>query len=127
MLQTGANEGEDFIVRIGDMSADSLGVNRVNVMSHDWAARSVTIIDEAIDKVLTQRASVGSNINALEHTMNNLITEHENLTSAESKIRDTDFAKAMMIFTQLQISRQAASSMLAQANQLPQQVLSLIR
>ncbi|MBQ7593075.1 MAG: hypothetical protein IJU48_01825 [Synergistaceae bacterium] len=127
MLQIGSNEGEDFIVRIGDMSANSLGVNRVNVMSHDRAARAITIIDEALDKVLTQRANLGSSQSALEHTMSNLITEQENLTHAESRIRDTDMAKAMMIFTQLNIMRQANISMLAQANQLPQQVLSLIR
>lgn len=127
MLQIGSNEGEDFIVRIGDMSADSLGVNRVNVMSHDRAARAITIIDEALDKVLTQRANLGSSQSALEHTMSNLITEQENLTHAESRIRDTDMAKAMMVFTQLNIMRQSNISMLAQANQLPQQVLSLLR
>ena len=127
MLQIGSNEGEDFIVRIGDMSANSLGVNRVNVMSHDRAARAITIIDEALDKVLTQRANLGSSQSSLEHTMSNLITEQEKLTHAESRIRDTDMAKAMMIFTQLNIMRQSNMSMLAQANQLPQQVLSLIR
>ena len=126
-LQVGANEGEDFVLRIGDMSAESLGVDRVNVMSHDRAARSITIIDNALDKVLTHRAHIGSSENVLEHTMNRLIIASENLTHAESRIRDTDIAKVMMMFTKINIMRQANMSMLAQANQLPQNVLSLIR
>lgn len=126
-LQTGANEGEDFIVNIGDMSSDALGVDRVNVSSHETASRAITIIDAAIDKVVTQRARIGSSENALEHTMNSLITASENMTSAESRIRDTDMAKTMMNFTKLQIMTQSGISMLSQANQLPQQVLSLIR
>ena len=127
MLQTGSNQGEDFILRIGDMSADALGVDRVNVMSHDRAARSITVIDNALDKVLTQRAHIGASENALEHTMSSLIISHENLTAAESRIRSADIAKMMMMFTKINIMRQANMSMLAQANQLPQNVLSLIR
>ena len=126
-LQVGANEGEDFVLRIGDMSADALGVDRVDVMSHDRAGRSITIIDNALDKVSTQRALIGANENALEHTMNRLIIASENLTQAESRIRDADIAKVMMMFTRINIMRQANMSMLAQANQLPQNVLSLIR
>ncbi len=96
-------------------------------MSHDRAARSITIIDNAIDKVSTQRANLGAYQNRLEYTANNLTTASENLTSAESRIRDTDMAKEMMNFTKLNIMLQAGNSMLAQANQQPQNVLSLIR
>ncbi|MBQ4418852.1 MAG: flagellin, partial [Synergistaceae bacterium] len=84
-------------------------------------------IDSAIDKVSTQRAKLGAYQNRLEHTAANLTTSAENLTAAESRIRDTDMAKQMMEFTKLQIMLQAGNSMLAQANQLPQNVLSLIR
>ncbi|MBR1672008.1 MAG: flagellin, partial [Fretibacterium sp.] len=74
-----------------------------------------------------QRSKLGAYQNRLEHTINNLNTASENLTSAESRIRDTDMAKEMMNFSKLQIMLQAGNSMLAQANQLPQNVLSLVR
>ena len=127
VLQIGANEGEDLALNIGDMRSHALGLDGVNVMSHDRAARSITIIDNAIDKVNTQRANLGAYQNRLEYTASNLTTASENLTSAESRIRDTDMAKEMMNFTKLNIMLQAGNSMLAQANQQPQNVLSLIR
>ncbi|MBR1437297.1 MAG: flagellin [Synergistaceae bacterium] len=127
VLQIGANEGEDLGMNIGDMRAHALGLDGVNVMSHDRAARSITVIDNAIDKVSTQRANLGAYQNRLEYTANNLTTASENLTSAESRIRDADMAKEMMQFTKLNIMLQAGNSMLAQANQQPQNVLSLIR
>ena len=127
VLQIGANEGEDLALNIGDMRSHALGLDGVNVMSHDRAARSITIIDRAIDKVSTQRANLGAYQNRLEYTASNLTTASENLSSAESRIRDTDMAKEMMNFTKLNIMLQAGNSMLAQANQQPQNVLSLIR
>ena len=127
VLQIGANEGEDLAMNIGDMRSHALGLDGVNVMSHDRAARSITIIDNAIDKVSTQRANLGAYQNRLEYTASNLTTASENLTSAESRIRDADMAKEMMNFTKLNIMLQAGNSMLAQANQQPQNVLSLIR
>ena len=127
MFQIGANEGEDMGINIGDMRSHALGLNEVLVTDRTSAARSITIIDNAIDKVSTQRAKLGAYQNRLEHTINNLNTAAENLTSAESRIRDTDMAKEMMNFTKLQIMLQAGTSMLAQANQLPQSVMTLIR
>ena len=127
VLQIGANEGEDLGMDIGDMRAHALGLDGVNVMSHDRAGRSITVIDNAIDKVSTQRAKLGAYQNRLEYTASNLTTASENLTSAESRIRDADMAKEMMTFTKLNIMLQAGNSMLAQANQQPQNVLSLIR
>ena len=127
VLQVGANEGEDLGMDIGDMRSHALGLDGVNVMSHERAGRSITIIDNAIDKVSTQRAKLGAYQNRLEYTASNLTTASENLTSAESRIRDTDMAKEMMNFTKLNIMLQAGNSMLAQANQQPQNVLSLIR
>ena len=84
-------------------------------------------IDIAIDLVNSQRAIYGAAQNRLEHTINNLGTTHENLSAAESRIRDTDMAKEMTTFTKNNILQQAAQSMLAQANQLPQNVLGLLR
>ncbi|MDR1376131.1 MAG: flagellin [Synergistaceae bacterium] len=127
VYQIGANEGEDMGVNIGDMRAEALGLNRVLVTDRESAARSITIIDNAIDKVSMQRAKLGAYQNRLEHTITNLTVAGENLTAAESRIRDTDMAKEMMNFTKLQIMLQAGTSMLAQANALPQNVLSLLR
>ena len=127
VFQIGANEGEDMAINMGDMRAHALGLDSVNVMTREAASRSITIVDNAIDKVSRQRAKLGAYQNRLEHTINNLTTEDENLTAAESRIRDTDMAKEMMDFSKLQIMLQAGNSMLSQANQLPQNVLSLIR
>ena len=127
VFQIGANEGEDMGVNIGDMSARSLGVDRVLLTDRESAARSITIIDTAIDKVSNQRAKLGAYQNRLEHTINNLTTASTNTTAAESRIRDVDMAKEMMNFTKLNILSQAGTNMLAQANQLPQNVLSLLR
>ena len=127
VFQIGANEGEDMGINIGDMRAQALGLNAVLVTDRESAARSITVIDNALDKVSTQRAKLGAYQNRLEHTINNLTVAGENLTAAESRIRDTDMAKEMMNFTKLNIMLQAGNAMLAQANQLPQNVLSLIR
>ena len=127
VFQIGANEGEDMGVNIGDMSARSLGVDRVLVTDRESAARSITLIDTAIGRVSAQRAKLGAYQNRLEHTINNLTTASTNTTAAESRIRDVDMAKEMMNFTKLNILSQAGTNMLAQANQLPQNVLSLLR
>jgi flagellin len=84
-------------------------------------------IDSAISNVSAQRAAFGAVQNRLEHTLNNLSTYQENLVSSESRIRDVDMAAEMVEFTKLQILSQAGTSMLAQANQMPQSVLSLLR
>ena len=127
IFQVGANEGEDVAVDIGNMSADALGVTRVIVTDRNSAARAITIIDNAINKVSTQRAKIGAFQNALEHSVKNLTMTATNLTDAESRIRDADMSLEMLNFTRLQILMQSGTAMLAQANQLPQSVLGLIR
>jgi flagellin len=127
VFQVGANEGDDVAVDIGNMSADALGVTRVIVTDRESAARAITILDSAISKVSTQRAKIGAYQNSLEHTVTNLTTTGTNLTAAESRIRDADLSQEMLNFTRLQILSQSGTAMLAQANQLPQSVLSLIR
>ncbi|MDR1048287.1 MAG: hypothetical protein LBL51_00910 [Synergistaceae bacterium] len=127
IFQVGANENEDVAVDIGNMSADALGISRVIVTDRESAGRAITILDSAISKVSTQRAKIGAYQNALEHTTANLTTTSTNLTDAESRIRDADMSQEMLNFTRLQILSQSGTAMLAQANQLPQSVLSLIR
>ena len=149
-FQIGANEKQAMSVSIGDMRASALGIvgsgagfqttatvtdgtnataveNSLDISTHDNAGSAITTIDAAINKVSTQRAQLGAVQNRLEHTINNLGTTSENLTAAESRIRDTDMAKEMMDFTKNNILTQAAQSMLAQANQQPQGVLSLLQ
>ena len=127
VFQIGANEGEDMGISIGNMGSEALGVHQVLVTDRESAARSITVIDGAIDRVSKQRANLGAYQNRLEHTISNLTTASENLSAAESRIRDLDMAKEMMNFTKLNILSQAGTSMLAQANQLPNNVLSLLR
>ncbi|MDR1377559.1 MAG: flagellin [Synergistaceae bacterium] len=127
VFQVGANEGDDVAVDIGNMSADALGITRVIVTDRESAGRAITILDSALGKVSTQRAKIGAYQNSLEHTVTNLTTTGTNLTAAESRIRDADMSIEMLNFTRLQILSQSGTAMLAQANQLPQSVLSLIR
>ncbi|KUK38928.1 MAG: Flagellin/flagellar hook associated protein [Synergistales bacterium 54_24] len=127
VYQIGANESEDMGIDIGNMSSRALGIHRVLVTDRDSASRSITIIDSALDRVSNQRAKLGAYQNRLEHTINNLNTASQNLTAAESRIRDLDMAQEMMNFTKLQILMQAGNAMLAQANTLPQAVLQLLR
>jgi flagellin len=127
VFQIGANEGEDMGINIGDMSSHALGVHTVLVTDRELAARSITIIDNAIQKVSSQRAKLGAYQNRLEHTIANLTTASMNLTASESRIRDADMAKEMVEFTKLNILSQAGTSMLAQANMMPQSILALLR
>lgn len=126
-FQIGANEGQDMSISIGDMRADALGVNNVNVTTAVSAKAAITTIDDAIKEVSSERSKLGSYQNRLDHTINNLGTSSENLTAAESRIRDVDMAKEMMTQTKNSILAQAAQAMLAQANQQPQGVLQLLR
>jgi len=127
VFQIGANEGERMSIDLGNMSASALGLDKVLVTDRDSATRSITVIDGAIDKVSSQRASLGAYQNRLEHTINNLRTASTNLTAAESRIRDVDMAAEMTEYTKNQILMQAANAMLSQANQLPQMVLGLLQ
>jgi len=101
-------------------------IGGINVSTRDQATSTITAVDDAIKKVSEQRSALGAVQNRLEHTINNLGAASENLTAAESRIRDTDMAKEMMDFTKNNILMQAAQSMLAQANQQPQGVLQLL-
>jgi len=126
-LQIGANEGQNFNVDINDMRAQALGVAGLQVGTQTQSDLAIKVIDTATAKVSSERAKLGAMSNRLEHTIANLGTSSENLTSAESRIRDVDMAKEMSNYSKNNILSQAAQAMLAQANQQPQQVLALLR
>ncbi|MCL6589531.1 MAG: hypothetical protein K6U80_06210 [Firmicutes bacterium] len=126
VFQIGANELQNMGSAIGDMRAEALNVNNLLVTDVVSAGKAITKIDQAISRVSAQRSTLGAVQNRLEHTINNLGVAAENITAAESRIRDADMAKEMMEFTRLNILSQSTTAMLAQANQLPQQVLQLI-
>lgn len=126
-LHIGANENQTLTVNISDMSAQALGVDSIDVTSASNAESAITAITNAINAVSTERSKLGAYQNRLEHTIANLGVAQENLTAAESRIRDVDMAAEMMEFTRAQILLQAGTAMLAQANTLPQSVLQLLR
>lgn len=127
-FHVGANAGQKIDVTFADMQSTALGVDAVD-LSTDAATSSaaITTIDTAIQKVSDERSQMGAKQNRLEHTINNLKTSSENLTAAESRVRDVDMAKEMMNQTKNSILAQAAQAMLAQSNQTPQGVLQLLR
>ncbi|HEY3367242.1 MAG TPA: flagellin [Symbiobacteriaceae bacterium] len=126
-IQTGAEANQTLGVAIGDMRASALGVNGLSVGTQSGASSAIGTIDTAISTVSTQRASLGALQNRLEHTITRLNSTSENLSAAESRIRDVDMAAEMANFTKFQILQQASTAMLAQANQSTQGILSLLR
>ena len=131
-IQTGAANGEQLTISIGNMSANQLGnathkISAASVATQTDAETAIDTVTDAINQVSTQRANLGAIQNRLEHKINNLSTSAENLQSAESNIRDVDMAEEMVNFTKNNILLQAAQSMLAQANAQPQGVLQLLQ
>ncbi|MGP4040727.1 flagellin N-terminal helical domain-containing protein [Gracilibacillus sp. D59] len=126
-FQIGANTGQIMKVDINDMSSSALNVDEIDVTTADGAEASVTAVEAALRQVSGERSKLGAFQNRLEHTINNLGTSSENLTAAESRVRDVDMAKEMMSQTKASILSQASQAMLAQANQMPQGVLQLLR
>src|SRR4051812_35660350 len=135
-LQVGANEGETIKLTTKDLLSDTDGVGKLiggitsgalTAQKLDDTTVKLADIDDAIANVSGLRSGFGAVQNRLEHRLNNLATYQENLVSSESRIRDVDMAKEMVNFTKLQVLQQAGTSMLAQANQSSQSVLSLLR
>jgi flagellin len=142
-LQVGANAGQEINLSINSMKAKDLGIVRLtgsvsvgsteqvngqalDVTSQSKASLAIEAYDSALQKVSTERAKLGAVQNRLEHTIANLDTSEENLQSAESRIRDVDMADEMTSYSKSNILQQAGTSMLAQANQSNQTVLSLL-
>jgi len=128
-LQVGANSGQNIQISIGTMTASGLGVNSAlsNMGSYGDATAFLTTIDTAITTVSEARSNLGAIQNRLEHTIANADNTAENLQAAESRIRDVDMADEMVKYSKSSILQQAGQSMLAQANQSTQGVLSLLR
>lgn len=133
-FQIGANENQTLTVTIGAMDGTTLlnatdGAFQINSTAGNvrMANGMISAIDKAIATVSDQRADLGAVQNRLEHTINNLTATNENLSDANSRIRDVDMAEEMMTFTKSNILSQAATSMLAQANAMPNSVLSLLQ
>lgn len=121
---------EDFNmlkVSVGDMHVEALGLEAITVANQKDAGAAINLINSAIDQVSETRSGLGAIQNRLEHTINNLDTTSENLTAANSRIRDTDMAKEMMTYTKMNVLTQSAQAMLAQANQQPQAILQLLQ
>ena len=128
-LQIGdtADDFNQLTVSVGNMKAKSLGIADVDISTQAGAQKAVGKIKDAINSVSSTRGDLGAIQNRLEHTINNLSVTTENMTAAESRIRDTDMAKEMMSYTKNNILVQASQAMLAQANQIPQGVLQLLQ
>lgn len=151
-FQIGANTGQSMSLTINDVRSSALGITgnagqagftkensvtngtndvmaeaALNISTQADASKAIDVVDKAITQVSSERAKLGAVQNRLEHTINNLGTASENLTAAESRVRDVDMAKEMMEQTKNNILSQAAQAMLAQANQQPQGVLQLLR
>ena len=127
-FQIGANGVEDqrVTLAVNDMSSTAIGVAQADVSTQANANKAIDMVDAAVKTVSMQRAGLGALQNRLEYTVNNLTTTNENLTAAESQIRDTDMASEMINYTKFNILQQASQAMLAQANQQPQSVLQLL-
>ena len=126
-FQIGPNTNQDVMIDIPRMDVVTLGIPDISVLDNEAANNAIFQLDKAIDLLNDARSKLGAVQNRMEHTINNLQVTHENLTSAESRIRDADMAEEMTEFTKNNILNQSATAMLAQANQLPQGVLQLLQ
>ena len=126
-MQTGANEGQQLAIRIPTISLDRLGIEQTEVDTDEHCDKAITEIKGAIMYVSDARSRLGAYQNRLEHTVSNLDITKENMTSSYSRIMDVDMAEEMTNYTTYQVMTQAATSMLAQANERPSQVLQLLQ
>jgi flagellin len=126
-FQVGADANITISLTVTAMTASGLSVKSASLGTTTAAQSAITIYNDAINTVSSMRAKLGAIQNRLEHTIANLDTAAENLQASESRIRDVDMAKEMVSYTKSNILNQAATAMLAQANQAPQQVLQLLR
>ena len=126
-MQTGANEGQQLEIRIPTISLDRLGIEKTEVTTQESSAAANVEVKGAIKYVSDVRSRLGAYQNRLEHTVSNLAVTNENMTASYSRIMDADMAEEMTTYTTEQVISQAATSMLAQANERPSQVLQLLQ
>lgn len=126
-LQIGANEGQTIDMRIPEVSLLNIGIKKTDVSTVDGANKAIDEIKNGIAYISQMRSRMGAYQNRLEHTQTSIATSEENITSAYSRIMDTDMAEEMTEYTNMQVVTQAATSMLAQANERPSQMLQLLQ
>ena len=126
-MHIGANENQVTKVSVSDASSKAIGINMIDLTTQESAEDAISVIDNAINMVSSSRSSLGATMNRLEHTIRSLGVTADNLTEAESRIRDADMAKEIMEYTKHSILAQVAQAMLAQANLMPQSILSLLQ
>ncbi len=128
-FQIGANQGQSMGISIGASDTGALGIKNLHekLKTPEGASEALDLLDEAIKRVSSQRSQLGAYENRLEHTINNLMNSAENLTAAESRIRDADIAKEMMAYAKHSILAQAAQAMMVQARQQAEWVLELLK
>ncbi|MEI6403506.1 MAG: flagellin, partial [Actinomycetota bacterium] len=127
LFQVGANASETVALTLSSMSSSTLGLAAIDISAGDTSvATALTALDTAINTVSTSRGTIGAMQNRFESMISNLQVTTENLAASESRIRDTDMASEMVEFTKNQVLSQAGTAMLAQANQIPQGILSLL-
>jgi flagellin len=126
-LQVGANEGQVLEVEIPAVTLQNMSIEDIDVTTEDGAKDAINRVDDAIQYVSSVRGRLGAYQNRLESTINSLDVTSENMTSAYSRIMDVDMAEEMTEYTTAQVLTQAGTSMLAQANDRPSQVLQLLQ
>lgn len=126
-MQIGANEGQQLGIRIPKINAENMGIASLDLTTEEGAQKAIDQVDNAIKYISNARSGLGAYQNRLEHTISSLDISSENMTAAYSRIMDVDMAEEMTEYTTLQILSQASTSMLAQANERPSQVLQLLQ
>ena len=126
-MQIGANEGQQLGIRIPKICAENMGIASLDLSTAEGAQKAIIQVDNAIKYISNARSGLGAYQNRLEHTISSLDISSENMTSAYSRIMDVDMAEEMTEYTTLQVLSQASTSMLAQANERPSQVLQLLQ
>ena len=126
-IHVGANQDQVIVIDIPAITTYSLGTEHMNVMTQYTASRAISTVDEAINKTNEIRSRIGAYENRFDHTTNNLEVSSENLTKSLSTMIDTDMSEEMTTYTSETVLTQAATSILAQANERPSQVLQLLQ
>jgi flagellin len=126
-FQAGASSGQTISVVVTEMSTSSLGISTASISSASVAASAIATLDTALNSINSQRATIGAGINQMTYAADNMSNISANVTASRSTIMDTDYATASTNLAKNQIIQQAATAMLAQANQQPQSVLSLLK
>ncbi|PID21887.1 hypothetical protein CSV61_06625 [Sporosarcina sp. P3] len=127
LLQVGANTGQNMKIVLTDARTSALGISKLTVSNRKEAEEAISLVDQAVQKISSERSKYGSYQNVLQHTGNNVANYHENILSSESRIRDTDMSKEITQLTGHQILLQASQAMLVQANQMTQGILQLLK